>query len=76
MPALAHPDGKLPTIHSVIVAPNGDVWVGDRASEKIVVFDKDLKNRHEIQEHNLTCGFYEDATGQLWMSTGRHGLGP
>jgi sugar lactone lactonase YvrE len=72
--SLAHPDGKFPTIHSVIVAPNGEVWVGDRAAEKIIVFDKDLKNRHEIQEHNLTCGFYEDATGQLWMSTGRNGL--
>ncbi len=23
---------------------------------------------------NLTCGFYEDAKGQLWMSTGRHGM--
>ena len=28
----------------------------------------------EIQVGNLTCGFYEDATGQLWMSTGRHGM--
>jgi len=72
--SLAHADGKLPTIHTVIVSPTGEVWVGDRASEKIVVFDKDLKTRREIQEHNLTCGFYEDATGQLWMSTGRHGL--
>src|SRR5580698_9232771 len=72
--SLAHADGKFGTIHSVIVSPTGEVWVGDRASEKIVVFDKDLKTRREIQETNLTCGFYEDATGQLWMSTGRNGL--
>jgi hypothetical protein len=72
--SLAHPDGKLPTIHTVIVAPNGEVWVGDRASQKILIFDKDLKSHHDIQMQNLTCGFYEDAKGQLWMSTGRDGL--
>ena len=71
--SLAHPDGLYPTIHSVVVAPNGDVWVGDRHSRKIVVFDKDLKNRHEITVPNMPCGFYTDATGQLWMSTGRDG---
>ena len=41
---------------------------------KDLVFDKDLKNRREIQEQNLTCGFYVDAKGQLWMSTGRDGM--
>jgi sugar lactone lactonase YvrE len=71
---LAHPDGKYPTIHTVIVSPTGEVWVGDRASEKILIFDKDLKSHHDIQMQNLTCGFYEDAKGQLWMSTGRHGM--
>ncbi|MCP5411339.1 MAG: hypothetical protein H6924_04285 [Alphaproteobacteria bacterium] len=72
--SLAHADGKLPTIHSVVVAPNGDVWVGDRASQKIVVYDKNLKKQRDIQLQNLTCGFYKDATGQLWMSTGRDGM--
>src|SRR3954469_1327166 len=72
--SLAHADGLLPVIHSVVVAPNGEVWVGDRGSTKIVVFDKDLKRVRDIQLKNLTCGFYVDATGQLWMSTGRHGM--
>ena len=72
--SLAHPDGKYPTIHTVIVSPTGEVWVGDRASMKILIFDKDLKTHHDIQMQNLTCGFYEDAKGQLWMSTGRHGM--
>ena len=73
--SMAHADGKLPVIHSVAVAPNGDVWVADRASTKIVVFDKDLKQRlREIEVGNLTCGLYVDATGQLWVSTGRHGM--
>src|SRR5712691_5208160 len=61
--SLAHADGLLPVIHSVVVAPNGEVWVGDRASTKIVVFDKDLKHVRDIQLKNLTCGFYVDATG-------------
>jgi hypothetical protein len=72
--SMARADGLLPVIHSVVVAPNGEVWVGDRASTKIVVFDKDLKKVREIQVGNLTCGFYVDPTGQLWMSTGRHGM--
>ena len=73
--AMARSDGRLPVIHSVVVAPTGEVWVADRASAKIVVFDKDLKNRNrEIQLGQLTCGFYEDPTGQLWLSTGRHGM--
>ena len=50
------------------------MWVGDRASEKIIVFDKNLKRLREIQEHNLTSGMYVDAKNQLWMSTGRNGL--
>jgi hypothetical protein len=73
--SMAHSDGLLPVIHSVAVAPNGDVWVADRASTKIVVFDKDLQQRlREIQVGDLTCGLYVDATGQLWLSTGRHGM--
>jgi sugar lactone lactonase YvrE len=71
---MARSDGMLPVIHSVVIAPTGEVWVADRASAKIVVFDKDLKKRNrEIQLPHVTCGFYEDATGQLWLSTGRHG---
>ena len=38
--SLAHPDGSVPVIHSVVVAPNGEVWVGDRASTKIVVLTR------------------------------------
>jgi hypothetical protein len=71
---LAHPDGLLPVIHTVMVTPKGEVWVGDRASEKILVFDTSLKKLREIQEQNLTAGFYVDAKNQIWMSTGRSGM--
>lgn len=72
--AMARTDGMLPVIHSVIVSPKGEVWVADRASAKIVIFNSNLKPLRDIQLKNLTCGFYEDATGQLWLSTGRHGM--
>jgi len=36
--------GLLPLIHhSLVVAPMAKFWVGNRASTKVVVFDKDLK---------------------------------
>ena len=72
--SFARADGLLPVIHSAVVTPSGEVWVADRASAKIVVFDSNLKRVREIQLQNLVCGFYEDATGQLWLSTGRHGM--
>jgi sugar lactone lactonase YvrE len=72
--SLARTDGTLPTVHSVVIAPNGNVWVADRSSQKIVVFDKNLKKLRDIQLHNLACGFFKDATGQLWMSTGNDGM--
>lgn len=71
--SLARADGLFPTIHTVIVAPNGEVWVGDRHSRRIVVLDKELKTRREIAVPVMPCGFYTDATGQLWMSSGRDG---
>ena len=72
--SLTQPDGLLPVIHTVIVTPKGEVWVGDRASEKILVFDTNLKKLREIQEHNLTSGLFVDAKHQIWMSTGRSGM--
>jgi DNA-binding beta-propeller fold protein YncE len=72
--SLAHPDGKYPIVHTVIVSPRGEVWIGDRSSQKILIFDKDLSAHHDIQLENLTCGFFEDAQGQLWMTTGRNGM--
>jgi hypothetical protein len=72
--SLKHADGLLPVIHTVLVTPAGEVWVGDRASAQIIAFDRDLKNRHVIQETNMTSGLTVDAKGQIWMSTGRHGM--
>ncbi|MBV9550366.1 MAG: hypothetical protein JO256_11915 [Alphaproteobacteria bacterium] len=71
--SLAHADGQYPTMHTVIVAPNGEVWTGDRHSRKIVIFDSNLRTRREISVPDMPCGFFADASGQLWMSSGRDG---
>jgi sugar lactone lactonase YvrE len=72
--SLKHDDGTPAIIHSVIVSPQGEVWVTDRSKKKIFVFDRDLKLKREIQENYLTCGLYVDAKGDLWMSTGGDGM--
>lgn len=72
--SLARTDGLLPTTHTVVISPKGEVWVGDRASAKIVAFDKDLKIRRDIPLTNMPSGLFVDAKGELWAATGRHGM--
>lgn len=72
--SLAPANGPYPTIHSVVVAPNGDVWVADRQAKKIVVFDSNLKKMREIAQDYLVCGFFVDSQGGLWAVTGRDGM--
>ena len=60
--------------HKLAVDAQENLYIIDRENKRLQVFDKDLKKRNrEIQLPHVTCGFYEDATGQLWLSTGRHG---
>jgi hypothetical protein len=72
--SLAHASGPLPTIHSVAIAPNGDVWIADRQVKKILVFDSNLRKIREIQQNYLVCGFFVDSRGGLWAVTGRDGM--
>lgn len=72
--ALPHADGTYPTIHTVIVAPNGEVWVADRQMRAIHVLDANLKPLREIKMSNLISGLFVDAKGQLWMSAGMDGM--
>jgi len=72
--SLAPANGPYPTTHSVVVAPNGDVWVADRQVKKIVVFDANLKKLREIPQDYLVCGFFIDSQDGLWAVTGRDGM--
>lgn len=66
--------GPYPTIHSVIVTPRGEVWVGDRQHNRIVVLDKSLQRLREIPQPTHACGLFVDARGQIWMSSGMDGM--
>src|SRR5579859_5515405 len=72
--ALPHEDGTYPTIHTVIVTPEGEVWVSDRQRNTIKVFDRSLQPLREIKEPNLISGMFVDAKGQIWMSAGMDGM--
>ena len=72
--SLAHPTGPFATIHTVVVSPTGEVWVGDRNAKKLVVLDRSLKRLREIQLDFLACGLFIDAQGGLWMSGGMNGM--
>ena len=72
--SLAHQTGPFATIHTIVMSPTGELWVGDRNAKKLIVFDRNLQRLQEIQENYLTCGLFVDAEGGLWMSAGMNGM--
>ena len=72
--SLAHQTGPFATIHTIVMSPAGELWVGDRNAKKLIVFDRNLKKLREIQKNYLTCGLFVDAQGGLWMSAGMNGM--
>jgi len=72
--SLAHPTGPFATIHTVVMAPTGELWIGDRNAKKLIVLDRNLKRLREIQQSYLACGLFVDAQGGLWMSAGMAGM--
>jgi DNA-binding beta-propeller fold protein YncE len=67
-------DEAYPFIHTVVVTKAGELWVGDRSANKIIVLSRDLKRLREIQEPMLVSGLFVDATGTVWMSGGMDGM--
>jgi DNA-binding beta-propeller fold protein YncE len=73
--ALPHgADERYPFIHTVVVTKTGEVWVGDRSANKIIVLDRSLKRVREIQQPILVSGLFVDAAGVVWMSAGMDGM--
>jgi hypothetical protein len=72
--SMAHAEGPAPTIHTLVVRKNGEVYVGDREAKKIRVFDASGKLLREMPEDDLICGLYVDSKDQLWMTTGMDGM--
>lgn len=72
--SMKHADGSAATIHTIVVAPNGLVYVGDREVRKLRVFDRNGRSVRDIQMKNLVCGLYVDRSGRLWMTSGQDGM--
>jgi len=71
---VVHADGSIPLLHTVVISPKNEVYVGDREAKIIRVFDIDGKPLREIQMTNLVCALFVDANNGLWMSTGQDGI--
>lgn len=73
--ALPHgPSERYPFIHTIAVTNKGELWVGDRQENKILVYSRDLKMLREIQEPVLTSGLTVDAKGGIWLAAGMDGM--
>jgi hypothetical protein len=72
--AVAHDDGSYATVHSIVLTPEGDLYVTDRQAMRILVLSKDLRLQRVIQMSYLTCGLFIDAKGGLWLTAGRNGF--
>ena len=60
-------------VHAVIMDPDNQVWVGDRAAKKVLVFDVNGKLVKTIQMPVYVCSFYVAKNGQLYMLSGWDG---
>jgi DNA-binding beta-propeller fold protein YncE len=73
--ALPHgPTERYPFIHTIVVTKKGELWIGDRQENKIIVASRDLKKLREIQQPVLTSGLFVDAKGDVWQSAGMDGM--
>ena len=71
--SLSNPDG-LSMITTANRRLRGEVWSWRPRQPEDLVSTGSSKQKNDIQLQNLTSGFYEDAKGQLWMSTGQDGM--
>ncbi|HUO23813.1 MAG TPA: hypothetical protein VMU59_14965 [Caulobacteraceae bacterium] len=71
--------GKFNSAHGSAIDPaTGDVWVGDREDDRIVVYTANGHFLRSIQMRNLICALYFDnhpgpRFGTLWLGTGMDG---
>jgi len=73
--SLAHgPTERYPYIHTAVVTAKGELWLGDRQVNKILVLDRDLRPLREIQQPVLTSGLFVDAKGMVWLAAGMDGM--
>jgi DNA-binding beta-propeller fold protein YncE len=72
--ALPHASGPYPTLHTVVVTRAGEVWIGDRQLNKIIVLDRELRRLREIQQPAFVSGLSVGRDGAIWMAAGHDGM--
>jgi DNA-binding beta-propeller fold protein YncE len=68
--SMKHADGSTATIHSIVLDKKGDLYIGDRSSNQILVMSQQGKLLHTIQMKNQVGGLFVDSKGGLWMAGG------
>jgi DNA-binding beta-propeller fold protein YncE len=63
--------GEFDTPHSVVVAPDGLVWVSDRHNHRLQVFTPDGEFVHAVTHLGATQGLEFGPDGMLWTTTFR-----
>ena len=71
---MKHAEGSNATIHSIIVRPNGELYIADRTLKQIIVMSQQGKLLRTIQMQNQVSGLYVDTKGGLWMAGGQDGM--
>ncbi len=68
--SMKHADGSTATIHSIVLSPKGELYIGDRSSNQILVMTQQGKTLRTIQMKNQVGGLFVDSKGGLWMAGG------
>lgn len=72
--SMKHEDGSSANIHSLIVRRNGELYIADRETHRILVMSQQGKLLRTIQMKNRVGGLVVDKAGGLWMNAGEDGM--
>jgi len=72
--SMLHADGSSANIHSLIVRSNGELYISDRETHRILVMNQQGKLLRTIQMQNRVGCLVVDKAGNLWMTAGEDGM--
>jgi len=65
--------GAFELPHSIVLGPDGDLYMADRELKHIQVFDTNGKHLRTVQKDNLVCGLFVPKDRQLYLTSGYDG---
>jgi sugar lactone lactonase YvrE len=72
--SMKHEDGSSANIHSLVVRRNGELYIADRETHRILVMNQQGKLLRTIQMKNRVGCLVIDKAGNLWMTAGEDGM--